>query len=286
MVELTPTRSERSKEAFEEVRLTQVTAAIREDGFAVIGGVVDHAHLDTLRNRMEEDLLKIRALSVVPHNFVWGNIQQDPPPYADFIFRDVVANPFVCQVTSTVLGPGAYINGISGNTNVPESQLQPVHVDEGQLWPDLETAHPAARLVVNVALDDTTEENGAIELWPGTHLEVRKVKGEDIRVSEEALEARRSTVPPILGSTKRGDVLVRDMRLWHRGTPNSSDASRFMIAMVHNVAWLKRASGCRLDRACASVFEGCAIENTMPFVEDTGEDYLERNKPYAYDGPN
>lgn len=286
MIKLTPSLSEVSRESFEEPRLLQAVAAIRKEGFVVIDGVVDHAHLDTLYERMEEDLRKIVALPVVPHNFVWGNIQQEPPPFADYIFRDVVANPFVCQVTSTLLGQGAYINGLGGNTNVSGSQLQPVHVDEGQLWPDLEAAHPAARLVVNVALGDTSEENGAIELWPGTHEDLRNLEGQDIRVSEEALEARRRVVPPILGSTKKGAILVRDMRLWHRGMPNASDATRFMIGMVHNVAWIRRTSRCQLDRACASVFEGCAIENTMPFVDDPGDQYLGRNEPYAYDGPN
>ena len=99
---------------------------------------------------MSEDLEKIRALPVVPHNFVWGNIQQTPPPDAGLVFRDVMANPFVCQVTRAVLGRGAFNNTLTGNTNVPGSGLQPVHVDDGQLWPNLGVAHPPARLVVNV----------------------------------------------------------------------------------------------------------------------------------------
>ncbi len=31
-------------------------------------------------------------------------------------------------------------------------------------------------------------------------------------------------------------MLIRDMRRWHRGTPNHSAAARFMIAMIHSVA--------------------------------------------------
>lgn len=165
-------------------------------------------------------------------------------------------------------------------------RLQPVHVDDGQLWPDPDAAHPAVRLVVNVSLGDTSEENGAIELWPGTHEDLRNLSGHDIRVSEEALVARRQIVPPILGSTKKGVILIRDMRLWHRGMPNANDAARFMIGMVHNVAWIRRRSRCQPDRRFASMFEGCAIENKMPFVDDPGDAYLRRDEPYAYDGPN
>ena len=158
MIEITPTATERAAGRFGGAALQRAVAALQADGFVVINDVVDHAHLDRLQERMSEDLVKIRALPVVPHNFVWGNIQQNPPPDADLVFGDVVANPFVCQVTRALLGSGAFNECLTGNTNVPGSGLQPVHVDEGQLWPNLSVAHPPARLVVNLALSETTEE--------------------------------------------------------------------------------------------------------------------------------
>lgn len=286
MIEVTPTDTERASEAFEEARLRVLVEAIREDGFVVIEDVVDHAHLDFLTERMEQDLVAIRKLPRVPHNFVWGNVQQHPPPFEPFVFRDVVANPFVCQVTSAVLGEGAFMNGMTGNTNLPGSSIQPVHTDDGQLWPDLEVATPAYELVVNIALEDTTLENGAIELWPGTHLDVGQVVGQDIRVPEEAVERRREVVPAARGTTRKGSVLIRDKRMWHRGMPNTSDRIRFMVAMVHHVRWLDRKPRYALERGCAAVFEGCPIEATMPFVDDPGDEYLKLPRPYAYDGPN
>ena len=171
MNQLTPTAAERAAERFGDAALQRAVTALQADGYVVIDDVIDHAHLDRLQERMIQDLEKIRALPPVPHNFVWGNIQQTPPPDAGLVFRDVMANPFVCQVTRAVLGRGAFNNTLTGNTNVPGSGLQPVHVDDGQLWPNLGVAHPPARLVVNVPLSETTEENGAIELWPGTHLD-------------------------------------------------------------------------------------------------------------------
>ena len=148
MIEVTPTAAERAAGRFGGAALQRAVAALQADGFVVIDDVVDHSHLDRLRERMSEDLVKIRALPVVPHNFVWGNIQQNPPPDADLVFGDVVANPFVCQVTRALLGSGAFNECLTGNTNVPGSRLQPVHVDEGHLWPNLGAAHPPARLVV------------------------------------------------------------------------------------------------------------------------------------------
>lgn len=285
MVEVTPTAEETQQEHFEDSNLSRAVEAMKTDGFVVINDVVDHAHLDALREEMEADLVKVRALPVVPHNFVWGNIQQDPPPHAEFVFRDVIANPFACQVTSALLGPGAFNSYLSGNSNVPGSQLQHVHVDAGQLWPNLKTAHPVARIAVNIALDDCTVENGAIELWPGSHLDTRKAVGQNLPLTDADLEEQRAIAAPIPGVTKKGSFLLRDLRLWHRGTPNVSDATRFMIAMIHNVAWYKRTCRFDLDRACATVFEGCPIENAIPLV-DVPSDHIGRNNAYDYDGPN
>ena len=285
MNEITPTAAEYTAERFGATALQRAVIALRDDGFVVIDGVVDHAHLDLLQERMTDDLTRLRELPVVPHNFVWGNVQQNPPPDAGLVFRDVIANPFVCQVTRAVLGRGAFNDCLTGNTNLPGSGLQPVHVDDGQLWPGLGAAHPAARLVVNIALGDTTVDNGAIELWPGTHLDTHVAIGGSIRVPEAVVAARRTVRGPVRGATRKGAVLIRDMRLWHRGTPNRSTAPRFMVAMIHSVAWYRRATRCELEQACAPVFDGCPIENAIPLVARP-RDHLAGNHRYEYDGPN
>ena len=293
MITVTPNAEERLQECFNPRTLSRAIEALRRDGFVIVDDVIAHEHLDILQGAMEEDLVKILALPVVPHNFVWGIVQQGPPPYADYVFRDVLANPFVCQITRDVLGEGACSGTMTGNSNLPGSGLQPVHVDDGQLWADLEIAHPPTRLVVNVSLANTTVENGAIELWPGTHLDTRQVRGSNIRVAEDAVEERRNIEPPVRGITKKGAVLIRDIRVWHRGTPNKSDDTRFMIGMIHSVPWFapksKKGSESRtigLDKRSAHVFDGCVIENVIPFVDEPGDDYLSSRKPYDYDGPN
>ncbi len=103
MHEVTPTAAERAAERFGDSALQRAVTALLADGYLVIDDVIDHAHFDRLQERMSQDLEKIRAMPVVPHDFLWGNIQQPPPPDAGLVFRDVMANPFVCQVTRAVL---------------------------------------------------------------------------------------------------------------------------------------------------------------------------------------
>jgi hypothetical protein len=104
-------------------------------------------------------------------------------------------------------------------------------------------------------------------------------------IDAEAEAARRAVAPPVRGNARKGSVLIRDMRLWHRGTPNHSAATRFMIAMIHSVAWYRRTRRFELEEACAPVFAGCPIENAIPLVANP-RDHLTGNAPYAYGGPN
>lgn len=76
MNEITPTAAERSAGRLAAAAVRRAVTALLQDGFVVLDEVVAHDHLDRLRERMTCDLEKIRALPVVPHNFVWGNIQQ------------------------------------------------------------------------------------------------------------------------------------------------------------------------------------------------------------------
>jgi hypothetical protein len=34
-----------------------------------------------------------------------------------------------------------------------------------------------------------------------------------------------------------GSIVIRDLRLWHRGTPNRCDHARSMIALVYKRSW-------------------------------------------------
>jgi len=244
--------------------------ALRTDGFVVLADVVDPTHLDVLHERMLADLAAVQARDDAPYNWTSGNLQHDPPPFPPYLFADVLLNDLVISVTSAMLGPGLKNVMYGGNTALPSDQRQPVHADEGHLWPVevMETPHPPARLVVNVLTVDVSPANGSTEIWPGTHREPAVGVGDDIKIPADVLERRRAVSPPIQPTFRRGSVLIRDIRLWHAGMPNTTDAPRPMIAMVHSSAWLQTGTPLAFPVGTESFFDHPVLTTAARFEAD------------------
>ncbi len=275
--------------AAEEVASGQMAAdhleaaveAVLRDGFVVLEGVVDPSHLETLRARMEEDLRVLLARTDAPFNWNVGNLQQNPPPFPPFLFRDVLTNDLVVAVTKAILGPGVKNAFYSGNTALPSPHRQPVHADSGHLWPRLQVAHPPAQLVVNVPVVDMRPENGSTEIWPGTHRDLTVRAGRDIKVPQEALEARRAVCPPLQPTVARGSVLIRDIRLWHAGMPNRTDRPRPMLAMIHSAGWLEVGPPLVFPKGTEGFFDHPDLTTCARFVEGP-IDHIGAPRSYEY----
>ena len=265
-------------------RLRTALDALRIDGLVLLNDVVDPAHLDVLHERMIGDLDAFRARPDAPYNWNSGNLQQDPPPFPPYLFADVLLNPYVISVTSSVLGPGVKNVMYGGNTALPGDERQPVHSDVGHLWPieSLETPHPPAQLVINVLTVDVSPENGATEIWPGTHRELGVGVGDDIKIAPDLLERRRAILPPFQPTFRRGSVLIRDIRLWHAGMPNRTSEPRPMIAMIHASAWLETGNPLLFPTGTESFFNHPVLRTAARFT-DQPIDYVAEPQAFEYE---
>jgi hypothetical protein len=281
MTSLEITAAERESGRMLPEHVEAAAQAISTDGFVVLNNVIDTDHLDILHKRMLEDLRALTAREDAPFNWNAGNIQQDPPPFPPYLFRDVLMNEMVIAVTRAVLGEGIKSTLYSGNTALPSGERQPVHADTGHLWPRLEVAHPPAHLVINVPLVDVSPENGSTEIWPGTHRDTTITAGKDIKIPAAVLEKRRADVPPLQPSFKRGSVLIRDMRLWHAGMPNRTQQPRPMIAMVHALGWLNTGTPLIFPKGTEGFFEHPVLQTCARFVEDP-IDHIHAPTAYEY----
>jgi hypothetical protein len=278
------TEEERAAGRLLEGNLRTALDALHGDGFVLLNDVVDLAHLDVLHERMINDLGALRARPDAPYNWNSGNLQQDPPPFPPYLFADVLLNPYAISVTSAMLGPGVKNVMYGGNTALPSDQRQPVHCDVGHLWPVeiLEAPHPPASLVINVLTVDVSPENGATEIWPGTHRELGVGVGDDIKIAPAPLEARRVISPPFQPTFRRGSMLIRDIRLWHAGMPNRTSEPRPMIGMIHSSAWLETGTPLVFPAGTESFFEHPVLTTAARFTADP-IDYIAAPQQFEYE---
>lgn len=280
MNEIPVTSQEVRAGKLEEQHLGSTLSALNDDGFVVLRDVVSLAHIEILREKMLADVHEILKRPDAPFNFNTGNLQQDPPPFAPYLFRDVLLNDLVIQVSKALLGPGVKNSYYSGNTALPGGTRQPVHPDVAQLWPDLKYPTPPFGLVINIPVVDASPENGSTELWPGTHHDTTFcIHQGSTRISEEILEKRRTIRPPIQPSIKAGSVLIRDIRLWHAGMPNYTNVPRPMIAMIHWCSWWMACDPIPFPQSEKGFFTHSDLTTNARFVEGQ-PDYLKHNQSY------
>ena len=238
ILEIDVTALELADGALNSQHLEAAIRALREDGIIVLAGVASKPSIDALLERSLIDVQELVNRPDAPFNWVKGNIQQDPPPFPPYLFRDILVNDIVISVTKAILGAGLRCGFYSGNTALPSESRQPVHADEGQLWPNLEAVPPGHAYVVNVPLVDVAPQNGSTEIWPGSHLDPTvAIQAGDIVLPTDQIEARRLVRPPIQPVVNAGSVVIRDIRMWHAGMPNRTQSPRPMLAMIHAIAW-------------------------------------------------
>lgn len=93
--------------------------------------------------------------------------------------------------------------------------------------PDMERQTGTVRVTFNIPLVDFSWRTGPIEFLPGSHLQPRSFQSYSF--------VRIPHVYPVAPQLRRGDALLRDGNLLHRGTPNLTDAPRPMLDQTYKI---------------------------------------------------
>ena len=116
------------------------------------------------------------------------------------------------------------------DVSLPGAVHQIFHVDyQRPLFaeaPDLEL--PIYMLVVSFGLVPITQDNGPIEIMPGSHRLPRKE-------ASRAIETPGLEVQPV--PLDIGDVLIRHPWALHRGSPNKTDTPRALVSIRYVRRW-------------------------------------------------
>ena len=189
--------------------------AFARDGYFVIRNVVSPERLAELHKSLEQEF---EAQSKSGALFSGGGLKSGhlncfPGAGARFVY-DTLQERGIIDLIKELDPRVVRMPNVGCNFNLPGSHTQHYHLDR-----------PFTRdfMIANVAVVDSTIENGAMEAIPGTHKRFYKY-------TQFVLEgvARKAVRVPL----KRGDVLVRTSNVWHRGTANRTKVPRPMLAMT------------------------------------------------------
>jgi ectoine hydroxylase-related dioxygenase (phytanoyl-CoA dioxygenase family) len=211
--------------------LARAVRILGDVGYIVLEGVIDPALVGQLRETFAPIFQAHLAQPEVQArvNAGHGYVQLDAPFISPFSDEVICANPLAVQIMEAVLGPKFVSVFYNTNSTVRGTDIQPIHIDMPNLvFPGFQGSLPCWSLVVNIPLIDFNEANGSTEVWPGTHL--NPVEGD--------LLERSRYLPSARVNAKVGDLVIRDLRVWHRGMPSQIDQVRTMLALVYHREWL------------------------------------------------
>ena len=248
-----------SGEPFSEERTRKVVDNFYRDGFAYIPGVLEPEKIEVLRKKADAllndpilaarenpDLSDKRYVQVSRHSesgeelpFILRNtIELDP------IFRDMLIREPILSLAEAIVGPDCKFCGQNVLRSQPGVAIEHWHVDGTVHFPvpeevarhDPRIRPPVLWLTVQMALSDIdTIDHGPTQYVPGSHYSGRRPNSQEYPEFEGQ--------GPVSIFCKAGDIYFQDPQCWHRGAPNTSDRTRYLMQSQYAVDWAYRRFG-------------------------------------------
>ena len=195
-------------------------------------------------------------------------------PFADPQFYE---DEDILAIVGRLAGDDFVMCQLATDTPLLGSEYQEIHRDTPPLFPESGRETPPFQLAVNFPLVDVTLENGPFEVARATHMLPKAEAQRLIETGERPLEAITMNL---------GDVMIRDVRGLHRGTPNRSGEPRPMVVIGYSRRWLFRPEvSIRLPRAALAELSPRArhMLRYNPVVESIDETaFGESYQAFAY----
>lgn len=205
---------------YHDATVEGLAAAIFQDGYAVVEGVLDPDNLADKRRQLK-DLLATTEFG--DNSFVGYRTRRVFSLLAKLrCFDDAVLHPLLLGLLDQVLVH--YQLCVSTAIEIaPGESAQTLHADDG-VYPLPGFGRP---LTVNSmwAIDDFTSANGATRLVPGSHLQP---EGTSL-----------STQGEMIAEMPAGSVLLYLGSLWHGGGSNHTTEPRLGVVIEYVVSWLR-----------------------------------------------
>lgn len=212
--------------------VAEYVRSIREEGYCILPNLLSRSALDACRIAFKPILFDYIANLKEPANR-GPNRHYLPLPLAPpFYHPSFFDNDAIHGILEAILGNAYAIVQFASDTPLNGSVYQDIHADLPPLFfEEPEHLHPVHVLAVNFPFIDVTPEHGPFEVARRTHLMPKTETLKRLQNGEIRFE-------PLL--TNAGDVLIRDPRCLHRGTPNVTDTPRPVAVLGAQRSWMWR----------------------------------------------
>ena len=215
---------------------------IAEQGFAVFPDVLSTAEVATYRAALQPWLdsgpLGRNVFEGTRTHRVYAMLAKDP------VFAELVMHPMALAFAEHFLGESCLLSACLAIDLQPGESAQPWHTDDGHTT--LAPPHDMLGVSTFWALDDTTVDNGATEVLPGSHrwseqefpgvLKPGDFSTQTNPKNDEDPGFHPDSVKVTLGA---GSLMVARGDLWHRGGANRSDRPRLVVTPQYCAGWLR-----------------------------------------------
>jgi ectoine hydroxylase-related dioxygenase (phytanoyl-CoA dioxygenase family) len=216
---------------YSEAEIDSLTRQVLDDSFCILRGHFSVGKLKAWRAAFAPLLESHVAREGHLFNRGPGRFYVTLPFTEPFADPDIFEDEDVLAIVKRLVGEDCTLVQLATDTPVRGSEFQDIHRDTPPLFPETGHETPPFQLAVNFPLVDVEIENGPFEVARGTHL---MSKEEGLRL----IESGEIKLEPL--TMKLGDVMIRDVRSLHRGTPNLADVPRPMVVVGYSRRWLFR----------------------------------------------
>jgi hypothetical protein len=240
-------------EPFSPEKTQQIAQQFFRDGYVHIPGVLTPGEVTALRDKSDElfsdpelaertnpELADVRYIQLGKHQeseetlpFILRNtIELDP------IFRDMLLREPILSLAEAVVGENCKFCGQNVLRNLPGLSIDRWHVDGSVHFPvpdNVQRHDPRLRMTVmwftvQMALSDIDSlEQGPTQYVPGSHYSGRNPNDQE----NPEFEGRG----PVSILCKAGDIYLQDPQCWHRGAPNLSNTTRYILQSQYAAYW-------------------------------------------------
>ena len=268
----------------------EVDAAVRifyRDGFVVVRDVLTPGQVEFLRRGCEREA---RALVAEfpngkgnrgTYRYSWGAASLT----GSLLHREewvmLADRPTVAPIVTAIFGsPDYHLRRAAGDFCLPGAvEYQHLHTDIGDRAGGFMDPRgilsirdlPCPVVCCNFLPQDFTKTNGPTRQIPGTQNSREQIP----ELDEEPLWMKYSTVCP----APAGSVLLRDLRTWHGGTPNLSNAMRAIPSAAFMAPWFGERQPLSMPREMFDLLSEHGRRVCEPVVADGPLETGYRNDP-------